>query len=209
MTSAQQKALDFHWDEYGIGVAESALDYDRLFNRSANTYLEIGFGMGQSLVEMARMRSEDNFIGADVCQPGIGAVIGGAERVGVKNLRIYQGDAVKLMHQRIAPESLGGVYVFFPDPWPKRRHHKRRLIQPEFVEVISSRLQPGGHLHVATDWQEYASHISKTLQESPTLTNCSDDGPYSPRPDYRSLTKYEARGQRLGHGVWDIIYRRN
>ncbi|RLA04403.1 MAG: tRNA (guanosine(46)-N7)-methyltransferase TrmB [Gammaproteobacteria bacterium] len=208
MTTAQQKALDQHWEHYGIEAEESMLDYGQLFGRTANTYLEIGFGMGQSLVKMAGLRSEDNFIGADVCQPGIGAVIGGAERIGLNNLKIHQGDAVELMRQRIPAESLSGVYVFFPDPWPKRRHHKRRLIQPEFVEVISSRLKPGGYLHVATDWQDYAGHISKTLQASPTLTNCADDGPYSPRPDYRSLTKYEARGQRLGHGVWDIIYRR-
>jgi len=209
MTTAQQKALDLHWSAYGIEVDNSLLNYEQLFGRSADTYLEIGFGMGQSLVEMARTRDADNFIGADVCEPGIGAVIGGAERIGLQNLRIYQGDAVELMRHRIPVESLSGVYLFFPDPWPKRRHHKRRLIQPEFVEMISSRLKPGGHLHVATDWQDYAEHISKTLQASPTLTNCAPSGGYSPRPDYRSLTKYEARGQRLGHGVWDIIYQKD
>lgn len=208
MTTAQQRAFDDHWHRYGIESGESVLDYDSLFERPADTYLEIGFGMGHSLVEMARTRDQDNFIGADVCQPGIGAVIGGAERAGVNNLRVFEGDAVELMRRRIAPESLSGVYVFFPDPWPKRKHHKRRLIQPEFVEVISSRLKTGGHLHIATDWQDYAGHISKTLRASPTLINCAADGDYSPRPDYRSLTKYEARGQRLGHGVWDIIYQR-
>ncbi|MEL0084174.1 MAG: tRNA (guanosine(46)-N7)-methyltransferase TrmB, partial [Gammaproteobacteria bacterium] len=209
MTTAQQKALDNHWPAYGIEPDDSALDYAELFNRDADTYLEIGFGMGQSLVELARQRGGDNFIGADVCEPGIGAVIAGAEKAGLNNLKIYQGDAVELLSQRMPAASLSGVYIFFPDPWPKRRHHKRRLIQPEFVSLVSSRLTQVGQLHVATDWEEYALHISKTLEAEPTLSNCSKGGAFRPRPDYRSLTKYAARAQRLGHGVWDIIYQRN
>jgi tRNA (guanine-N7-)-methyltransferase len=208
MTSAQQRALKLHWNAYGIDPGDNPLDYDSLFGRSADTFLEIGFGMGQSLVSMAQDRAQDNFIGVDVCKPGIGAVIGGAATAEIDNLKIVSGDAVELLARRIPDSSLNGVYIFFPDPWPKRRHHKRRLIQPKFVEMICSRIKPGGHLHVATDWQDYAIHISKTLHASPTLTNYSTVGEFSPRPEYRSLTKYEARGQRLGFGVWDIIYRR-
>ena len=209
MTRAQRRAFDLHWPEYGIDPGDSQLNYTELFHRDAPTYLEIGFGMGQSLVAMARMRPDDNFIGVDVCKPGVGSVIAAAKSAEVTNLRIIEGDAVELLRQRINSESLSGVYIFFPDPWPKRRHQKRRLIQTPFVELVCSRLQPGGVLHVATDWQDYAEQIERLLSGSELLTNCAADSPYSPRPDYRSLTKYEARGQRLGHGVWDLIYRKN
>ncbi|MBL4621491.1 MAG: tRNA (guanosine(46)-N7)-methyltransferase TrmB [Immundisolibacteraceae bacterium] len=220
MTRAQSRAMDAHWQEYGIGsdtrpnnatddeAKSNKLDYQQLFDRQAPTFLEIGFGMGQSLVAMAKMRPQDNFIGVDVCEPGIGSVIGLAVREQVKNLRIVQGDAVELLRHRITEQSLSGVYIFFPDPWHKRRHHKRRLIQSNFVDLIISRLRIGGHLHAATDWEDYARHISKTLASS-SLTNQAPDSEYCPRPDYRSLTKYEARGQRLGHGVWDLIYQKN
>ena len=220
MTRAQTRAMESHWQEYGIEPdplsknpidpekKPSELDFNQLFGRQAPTFLEIGFGMGQSLVAMAKMRPQDNFIGVDVCEPGIGSVIGLAVREGVKNLRIVQGDAVELLRHRISAHSLSGVYIFFPDPWHKRRHHKRRLIQPSFVELIIARLSKGGHLHAATDWEDYARHISKTLAGS-TLCNQAADGEYCQRPDYRSLTKYEARGQRLGHGVWDLIYQKS
>jgi tRNA (guanine-N7-)-methyltransferase len=179
-----------------------------VFGRRAETVLEIGFGMGHSLVAMAAAAPDKNFIGIEVHGPGIGACLLEAESRGVDNLRLYQHDAVEVLRDSIAADSLATVQIFFPDPWHKKRHHKRRLIQPEFVELLRSRLQLGGILHLATDWQPYAEHILEVLSKASNWRNLAGEKGYVPRPLERPLTKFEQRGERLGHGVWDLKFER-
>jgi tRNA (guanine-N7-)-methyltransferase len=208
MTDAQQRAFDEGWERYGIDYDGSPLDIDAAFGRSGRRVLEIGFGMGQSLVEMAAADPGSNFIGVEVHRPGVGKLLHGMAEQGLDNIRVYCHDAVEVLSNCIAPRSLDTVQIFFPDPWHKKRHHKRRLIQPPFVELLTSRLKPGGVLHLATDWENYAEQMLEVLDASAGLENLAGPGQYSPRPDSRPLTKFERRGERLGHGVWDLLYTR-
>ena len=208
MTDAQQRAFDEGWERFGIDYDGSLLDIDAAFGRPGRRILEIGFGMGQSLVEMAAADPASNFIGVEVHRPGVGKLLHGMAEQGLDNIRVYCHDAVEVLTNCIAPQSLDTVQIFFPDPWHKKRHHKRRLIQPPFVELLSSRLKPGGLLHLATDWENYAEQMLEVLDASAELKNLAGPGQYSPRPDYRPLTKFERRGERLGHGVWDLLYTR-
>ncbi len=208
MTEAQQRAFDEHWRHWGLEYADGILNVDEVFGRSAPTVLEIGFGMGQSLASMAEAEPQTNFIGVEVHRAGVGKLLHSTQELTLENIRVYCHDAVAVLRDCIGESSLDTVQIFFPDPWHKKRHHKRRLIQPAFMDLVSSRLKLGGKLHVATDWEHYAEHIMEVLSACPSLENSCDPGHYAPRPAYRPLTKFEARGERLGHGVWDLIFYR-
>ncbi len=206
MTRAQQRARDTLLHVYGVPFAHALIDFDNVFGRPAPTILEIGFGMGETTATIAAHHPEQNFIGIEVHSPSVGSLLKQIADRHLENVRIVQHDAVEVVHDMIAPDSLHAVHVFFPDPWPKKRHHKRRLLQPAFVHQLAQRLNKGGYLHVATDWQDYAEYILAVLSQEPLLQNTVQG--YAPRPDYRPETKFEARGLQLGHGVWDIIFRR-
>ncbi len=208
MTEAQQRAFDEHWLRWGLDVGDGQLDYQKTFGRDAPSVLEIGFGMGQSLVEMALAEPGKNFIGVEVHRPGVGKLFHGMALNEADNIRVYCHDAVEVLNDCIAPDSLDEVQIYFPDPWHKKRHHKRRLIQPPFVELLVSRLKPHGLLHVATDWQNYAEQIMEVLSANEQLHNTVGPGAYAQKPERRPLTKFERRGERLGHGVWDLLFRR-
>jgi len=206
ISQAQQRAYDSLLARFSIPFQPSQIDPVLYFERSAPIVLEIGFGMGESTAQIAQSRPDLDFIGVEVHTPGVGSLLKQIEDKGLSNVRVIQHDAVEVLQHMIGVNTLAGVHIFFPDPWPKLRHHKRRLIQPDFVRLIASRLQPGAYLHAATDWEQYAEHILATLAQEPQLQNTADA--YAPRPDYRPLTKFEQRGLKLGHGVWDIVFRK-
>ncbi|HWV63072.1 MAG TPA: tRNA (guanosine(46)-N7)-methyltransferase TrmB, partial [Oxalicibacterium sp.] len=185
---------------------KAPLETTQAFGRNAPTIFEIGFGMGETTATIAAGMPEKNFIGVEVHTPGIGSLLKLIGERQLENVRIIQHDAYEVLVNMIAPASLSGIHVFFPDPWHKARHNKRRLIQPPMVELLSSRLAPGGYLHCATDWQEYAEQMLEVLGNETTLQNTADG--YAPRPDYRPVTKFENRGLKLGHGVWDLVFRK-
>lgn len=207
ITPSQQAALDHLLPQWAIEYQNKVLNFDTAFGRHADTVLEIGFGMGETTQQIAQMRPHDNFLGVEVFNAGVGALLKRIDDTGITNIRIIQHDAVEVVRDMIAPDSLAGVHIFFPDPWPKKRHHKRRLIQAEFIHMLTQRLAAGGYIHCATDWQDYAAQMLAVLTAEPGLRNTVND--YAPRPDYRPLTKFEARGLRLGHGVWDLIFRKH
>jgi tRNA (guanine-N7-)-methyltransferase len=206
MGSGQQKAMETLAPRYVIPYRAGTLDVAASFGRSAPTILEIGFGMGDATAQIAAARPDDDFIGIEVHTPGVGALLQRIDERGLTNLRLIQHDAVEVLRDMIAPGSLAGLHVYFPDPWHKKKHNKRRLIQADFVRQLSSRLAPGGYLHCATDWQPYAEQMLEVLAAEPTLANTADG--YAPRPDWRPLTKFENRGIKLGHGVWDLVFRK-
>ncbi|WP_064601950.1 tRNA (guanosine(46)-N7)-methyltransferase TrmB [Photobacterium sp. J15] len=208
LTKGQQAALDNNWSAMGVDFAQQMLDWKEVFNREAPVVLEIGFGMGASLVEMAKNAPEKNFIGIEVHSPGVGACLMGAEEAGLTNLRVMCHDAVEVFNYMIPDGSLDTVQLFFPDPWHKARHHKRRIVQPEFAEMVRKKLKIGGIFHMATDWENYAEHMVEVMNAAPGYRNTATDGDYIPRPEERPLTKFEARGHRLGHGVWDMKFAR-
>jgi tRNA (guanine-N7-)-methyltransferase len=204
LSVAQARAIEELSPRFCVPYAKALLDPDGCFGRAAPTILEIGFGMGDSTATIAASMPERNFIGVEVHTPGIGSLLKLIGEQGLENLRIIQHDAVEVLTHMIAPGSLAGVHVFFPDPWHKARHNKRRLIQPALVALLASRLAPGGYLHCATDWEEYAVQMLEVLGAEPSLRNSADG--YAPRPAYRPVTKFENRGLRLGHGVWDLVF---
>ncbi|MDQ8022271.1 MAG: tRNA (guanosine(46)-N7)-methyltransferase TrmB [Moraxellaceae bacterium] len=206
MSDAQKRAIEDGLPRYGIRYGNTALDYAATFGRQAPVVLEIGCGMGDTTAKIAAAQPERDFIGIEVHGPGVGNLCKLIETQGLSNLRVMQHDATEVVRDMIAADSLAGVHVFFPDPWPKKRHHKRRILQPAFVHELAARLAPGGYLHCATDWEEYAQHMLEVLSAESLLQNTAAD--YAPRPDYRPLTKFEARGLRLGHGVWDLVFTR-
>jgi tRNA (guanine-N7-)-methyltransferase len=208
MTEAQRKAYDTGWGDYGLKLADGLIDTDSVFGRSGTKVLEIGFGMGDSLLQMAASAPDTDFIGIEVHPPGVGTVINGAIAQEIKNLRVYLADANDVLEECFAPQSIDRLQLYFPDPWHKKKHNKRRIVQPQFVQLVRDRLRPGGVLHMATDWQHYAEQMLETLDEAEGFENTAGLGQYSARPDYRPLTKFEKRGERLGHGVWDLIYRK-
>ncbi len=206
MTEGQKKAFEQHWPSRGLELAAGALDAAAVFGREAPRVLEIGFGMGQSLVQMAAAEPDKDFIGIEVHRPGVGRILADMAAQGVDNLRVYGEDAVEVLEQCIADNSLDRVQIYFPDPWHKKKHHKRRLVQPEFVQRLRHKLKPGGVLHLATDWEHYALRMMEVMSEAPGYRNCAGPLQFSPRPDYRPVTKFERRGERLGHGVWDLLF---
>jgi tRNA (guanine-N7-)-methyltransferase len=206
MTPGQQHAYERCWRLWGLEHADGPLDYDQAFGRSGPVVLEIGFGMGQSLVEMAAAAPDTNFIGIEVHRPGVGRLLHSMEERGIDNIRIYCHDAVEILRDCIPDASLDTVQIFFPDPWHKKRHHKRRLIQLPFVNQLIAKLKPGGTLHLATDWENYAEQMMELLSAVDGLVNPAGPGEFAPRPESRPLTKFELRGERLGHGVWDLVF---
>lgn len=207
LTPAQQRAIEEGMPRFGITYKPEVIDLNQEFGRANSLkILEIGFGMGETTAWIAGSQPERDFIGIEVHTPGVGGLLKHISERGLTNVRIIQHDAVEVLNNMIADGSLDGVHIFFPDPWPKKRHHKRRLIQKQFVSLLCRKLKRGGYLHIATDWQEYAEWILEILRGETLLENTAAD--YAAKPDYRPLTKFENRGLRLGHGVWDIIFTR-
>lgn len=209
LTKGQEGAITECWSTMGIDFVEQMLDWNEVFGNNNPVVLEIGFGMGASLVEMAQKAPELNFLGIEVHRPGVGACLSAAKEAGVTNLRVMCHDAVEVFESMIPDSSVNTLQLFFPDPWHKARHHKRRIVKAEFAEMIRPKLNAGGVFHMATDWENYAEHMIEVMNAAPGYENIATDGDYIPRPDERPLTKFEARGHRLGHGVWDIKFRRN
>lgn len=206
MTEGQQKALDQHWPEKGLDLVDGMIDPVQVFAREAEIVLEIGFGMGLSLVAMAAAAPEKNFIGVEVHRPGVGKLLQEMALQDVSNIRVYCDDAVEVLARCIADDSLDRIQIYFPDPWHKKKHNKRRLIQAEFVQKLRAKLKPDGVIHLATDWEHYAEQMMEVMSAAEGFCNQQGSGEFAPRPDYRPITKFEKRGERLGHGVWDLLF---
>jgi tRNA (guanine-N7-)-methyltransferase len=203
---AQQKAYSELLPRFGVSYSRNYLDLPRLFGRVAPVVVEIGFGMGETTTRIAAENPGTDYLGIEVHAPGVGSLLRQVDAAQLANVRVVSHDAVEVLRDMIAPASLAGIHVFFPDPWPKKRHHKRRLVQPPFAELAASRLAPGGYIHVATDWEEYGAQVLEVLAATPGLANTA--GGFAPRPATRPETKFERRGLKLGHGVWDVVFRR-
>ena len=206
-TAGQARAFESVGPVALVSYAHSAIDLVATFKRDAPVVLEIGFGMGEATAQIAAGKPDTNFLCCEVHTPGVGALLKRIEEQGLTNIRILQHDAVEVIDNMLAPGSLDGIHIFFPDPWHKKKHNKRRLIQAPLIAKLAARLRPGGYLHCATDWQPYAEQILQVLSAEPLLANTSPDG-YAAKPDYRPLTKFENRGIKLGHGVWDVVFER-
>lgn len=210
MTSGQTRALEELWPRYGVDYSPAPLDLPALFGRDAPRTLEIGFGNGEHLAQLAQSHPDRDYLGIEVHRPGVGHLLMLAQARELTNIRVSDHDAVEVLNHQLPPSSLDELLVLFPDPWHKKRHHKRRLIQPPFVELIASRLKPGGMFRLATDWEEYALQMLEVLSGADALfTNLSTSGDWMPRPEERAPTRFEKRGERLGHGVWDLAFRRS
>ncbi|QJD59590.1 tRNA (guanosine(46)-N7)-methyltransferase TrmB [Pseudomonas sp. gcc21] len=208
MTDAQKRGIEVGWPKFGLELESGLLDLDALFGRQAPRTLEIGFGMGQSLLEMAAAAPEQDFIGVEVHRPGVGSLLNGVLNAGLSNLRVFDCDAIEVLDKTIPDASLDRVLLFFPDPWHKKKHNKRRIVQLAFAEKLRLKLKPGGVFHMATDWEAYAEHMLEVMSAAPGYRNLAEDGAYVPRPGERPITKFERRGERLGHGVWDLKFER-
>ena len=206
MTDGQRRAYEINLAELGLQRSSGMQSFEHTFGRAAPVVLEIGFGMGDSLAEMAANAPENDFIGVEVHTPGVGRLMYLVQEAGLTNVRTYEDDAVEVLAQCIPDNSLSRVHIYFPDPWHKARHHKRRLIQPQFVQTLRNKLTVGGVLHLATDWENYAEHMMDVMAEAEGYRNMAGARQYSPRPEYRPITKFEKRGERLGHGVWDLLF---
>jgi tRNA (guanine-N7-)-methyltransferase len=208
ITEAQERALEALWPKYGVEFDPTPLSLDALFGRHAPRSVEIGFGNGDNLAKIAAAHRERDYLGIEVHRPGVGRLLLALEEGQLTNVRLVCHDAVEVLARQIPEQSLDEVIILFPDPWPKKRHHKRRLVQGAFVELVTERLAPGGVVRMATDWQPYAEEMLATLQANPRLQNLAADGTYIPRPTERVATRFERRGERLGHDVWDLAFRR-
>ena len=206
VSPAQQRNFDELMPRFGVPYRSALIDLNQLFNRPSEKFLEIGFGMGETTATIAVAHPDNDYLGIEVHTPGVGALLKIIGAQGINNIRIVQHDAVEVLQHMIADGTFSGVHIFFPDPWPKTRHHKRRLIQPPFIKLITAKIKTGGYIHAATDWQEYAEQILVVLSNEPKLRNTTEN--YSPRPSYRPLTKFEARGIKLGHDVWDCVFKK-
>ena len=204
ITQGQQDALEAFLTTWSLAYRPTLLNLTETFEREAPTILEIGFGMGETTEKIALARPSDNFLGVEVFNAGVGALLKRIEASSLNNIRIIQHDAVEVVRDMLAPKSLAGVHIYFPDPWPKTRHHKRRLLQPPLVELLASRMALGAYIHCATDWEHYAEQMLAVLSAETSLQNTCEG--FAPRPEFRPLTKFENRGLRLGHGVWDVIF---
>lgn len=208
LTAGQQKALDTLWPQFGIEYSEQLLDLDQVFGRQAPRILEIGFGNGDSLWQMAQANPDRNYLGIEVHRPGVGHLLHLIETSGMTNMRISNHDAVEVLKNQIPDTSLDRLQLFFPDPWHKKKHHKRRILQADFATLVANKLKPGGIFHLATDWEHYADHMLRVLSQCDQFENLSAKNTFVERPDERPLTKFEQRGQRLGHGVWDLLFKK-
>ena len=206
MSSAQLRAYELLLPQWGVAYAERVLDLAALFGRNGPKVLEIGSGMGETTAAIALAQPDTDFLAVEVHTPGVGALLKRIDELSLTNLRVCQHDGTEVLANMIADGALAGIHIYFPDPWHKKRHHKRRLVQPAFVALAARKLAPGGYLHCATDWQDYAEHMLALLAAEPLLANSAPG--YAPRPAWRPQTKFEARGLRLGHGVWDLLFRR-
>ena len=207
-TPAQQRAFDAHWPRYGLDVAAGVPDWIAVFGRRAPLVLEIGFGNGEQLLWSALHEPDKDFIGVEVHRPGVGRLLNALATHNVENVRLYNSDVVGVLDTAIALQALGEVRIYFPDPWPKKRQNKRRLIQPEFAARLATRVAPGGRLHLATDWADYAAQMREVLDSSDSWRNSSGADGFVARPPWRTETHFEKRGRKLGHGVWDLLYER-
>ncbi len=208
LTKGQQRALNELFPLYGLVIQDKPIDMDEVFQRQAPRILEIGFGNGSSLAEMAANNPDQDYIGIEVHRPGVGNLLLQIEKLGLINIRVINDDGVEVLQQMIADNSLDAVYLFFADPWHKKRHHKRRIVQKDFVQLLRKKLKVGAVFHMATDWENYAEHMMQVMNQAEGFENTAGKDQYLPRPDYRPLTKFEQRGQRLGHGVWDLIFKK-
>ncbi len=208
ITEAQKRALEELLPRYGVVPGEAPLDFATLFGRAAPVHLEIGFGNGEALAAMAAAHPQNNYLGIEVHRPGVGVLLRRIEAEALANVRVACTDAKELLERCIPEDSLSAVYIFFPDPWHKKRHHKRRLVQAEFVALLARKLKPGGLLHLATDWEDYAQQMLAVLAAAETFENTAHQSPFTSRPEARTLTRFERRGQRLGHGVRDLVFLR-
>lgn len=209
LTSGQQQALDNLFPQFGVAEGEALIDLPQLFGNAYPVIVEIGFGNGESLLQNAQDNPEKNYFGIEVHRPGVGHLLMRIGEAGISNVRVAMQDAVDIIATRLLPDSVAGVQIFFPDPWPKKRHHKRRLVQTPFLDMLARVIQPGGTLHLATDWEPYAQHMLEVCDAHPAFDNTAGAGQYAERPASRPLTKFEQRGQRLGHGVYDLLLVRN
>lgn len=207
ITEGQRLAFDRWWPEYGLSLHSGPLDPEATFGRRAPLVLEIGFGMGDSLLQMAQSEPDKDFVGIEVHTPGVGRLIKEAGELALANLRVYMADAVDVLDDCIPDRSLDRFQLYFPDPWHKKKHHKRRIVQPAFMAKIRRKMAPGGLVHLATDWEHYAEHMREVLEAAPGFDNEAGAGAFADRPAFRPRTKFEQRGERLGHGVWDLLYR--
>ncbi|HEX7340797.1 MAG TPA: tRNA (guanosine(46)-N7)-methyltransferase TrmB [Rhodanobacteraceae bacterium] len=208
ITPAQQRAFDAHWARYGLAYQGRPRDFDAAFERVAPRIMEIGFGNGEALFAAASNDAASDYLGVEVHRPGVGRLMNALAEGDIDNVRLYRHDAVEVLREEIAPMSLAEVRIWFPDPWPKKRHHKRRLIQPAFVDLVATRVALGGLLHLATDWAEYAEHMHAVMSQAAGWRNRSATGDYVECPPWRIHTHFENRGRKLGHGVWDLLYER-
>jgi tRNA (guanine-N7-)-methyltransferase len=206
VSSAQQRYHAEMMPKVGVAYRNERIDLAAVFGRTAPRVLEIGFGMGETTATIAAAHPDIDYLGIEVHTPGVGSLLKQIAEGNLANVRVIQHDAVEVVRDMLVPDSLAGIHIFFPDPWPKKRQQKRRLIKPDFVTLLASRLAPGGYFHCATDWEEYAQQMLEVLGGEPTLANTA--GGFAPRPEYRPLTKFEQRGLRLGHGVWDVVFRK-
>ena len=207
LTPGQQRALERLMGRYGA-PQEGMLDAGTLFGPDVPMIMDIGFGDGEALAELARRHPERGYLGVEVHRPGIGRLLQRLEEAGTQNVRVACADAVELLERRVPDQALAGLQLFFPDPWPKKRHHKRRMVQPAWAALVARRLRPGGFLHLATDWQDYAEHMVSVLEDCPALDNAAGAGRFADDPGERPVTRFERRGRRRGHAVWDLVYRR-
>lgn len=208
MTDGQKNAFDKAWKIYGLSLFDGLINPQQLFERDAPLVVEVGFGMGDSLLQMCQQEPDKNFIGIEVHPPGVGRLINNASLAGVKNLKVYMADANDVLNDCIADQTIDRFQLFFPDPWHKKKHHKRRIVQPEFLSLIERKLEASGICHFATDWQEYAEQMMELLTAESEMINCAGDSSYHQRPEYRPITKFERRGEGLGHGVWDLLFKK-
>ena len=206
LTHGQQRALEEQWPKFGIDYEARPLDLNTLFGNDQPVILEIGFGNGESLLQMAAENPEQNFIGIEVHRPGVGHLLHLIQQQGIQNLRVMNHDAIDILQNQIPEHRLSRVQLYFPDPWHKKKHNKRRIVQPAFLDTLAELLEEDGEIHFATDWEPYAAHMMTTLEQHPQFENSQPAGQFIPKPDYRPETKFERRGQRLGHGVWDLVF---
>lgn len=206
MTEGQQKAYDANWAVYGLDVNQGRIAYEDVFGRQSDVVIEVGFGMGASLIEMAKNAPENDYIGIEVHPPGVAKLMMLAKEAGLTNIRVYCHDAIEIMADCLPQGQATTFQLFFPDPWHKKKHNKRRIVQPLFAQQVRNILKPGGQFHMATDWEPYAEHMLEVMEAQDNYENAAGKGHYHPRPDWRPLTKFEQRGEKLGHGVWDLLY---
>ena len=208
MTDGQKLGFHDHWPNYGLSLHQGLLNFQSEFGRNAPQVLEIGFGMGGSLLSMIQLEPDKDFVGIEVHAPGVGRLISDAGKLSLQNVRVYMADAIDVIEDCIPDASIHRVQIYFPDPWHKKKHNKRRLIQPSFIQMLREKLEIGGTVHLATDWEPYAESMLEVMESATGYQNTAGARKYSLRPDFRPVTKFEARGERLGHGVWDLIYAR-